>query len=93
MRSGWPHVDEPQESGAHGVGRVLIAVYAVFAVAATARAAVQISSKFDEAPVAYSLSAVAALVYVVATSRWRGRVGWRTGLPSSPARPSWSGCS
>ncbi len=54
-------------SGAHGIGRLLVAVYAVFAVAATSRAAVQIASKFDEAPLAYALSALAALVYVVAT--------------------------
>jgi hypothetical protein len=60
-------MDEPQPSGAHGVGRVLVAVYAVFAVAATSRAAVQIFTKFDEAPVAYLLSAFAAVVYVVAT--------------------------
>jgi len=50
-----------------GPGRLLIAVYAVFALAATARAAFQISEKFDEAPVAYLLSALAAAVYVVAT--------------------------
>jgi len=72
MPSGWPAVGEPRAaeppaSGAHGVGRVLVAVYAVFAVAATARAAVQITSRFDEAPVAYTLSAFAAIVYVVAT--------------------------
>jgi len=46
---------------------VLVAVYAVFAVAATSRAAVQIATKFDEAPVAYLLSALAAIVYIVAT--------------------------
>lgn len=57
----------PPASGAHGVARVLVAVYAVFAVAAVARAAVQISSRFAEAPVAYALSAFAAAVYVVAT--------------------------
>lgn len=44
-----------------------MAVYGVFALAATARAAFQITTKFDEAPLAYALSAVAALVYVVAT--------------------------
>jgi cytochrome bd-type quinol oxidase subunit 2 len=42
-------------------------VYAIFAVAATARSAVQIATRFDEAPVAYSLSALAAVIYVVAT--------------------------
>ncbi|TDC52436.1 hypothetical protein E1212_08960 [Jiangella ureilytica] len=50
-----------------GPGRLLIAVYAVFALSATARAAVQIATRFDEAPLAYLLSAFAALVYVVAT--------------------------
>ncbi|KNC19018.1 membrane protein [Arthrobacter sp. RIT-PI-e] len=44
-----------------------MAVYGVFALAATARAAFQITTKFSEAPVAYLLSAVAAVVYVVAT--------------------------
>ena len=50
-----------------GPGRLLVAVYAVFAVAAGARAAVQLATRFGEAPVAYLLSAVAAAVYVVAT--------------------------
>jgi cytochrome bd-type quinol oxidase subunit 2 len=50
-----------------GPGRLLIAVYGVFAVAATARAGFQIATKFSEAPVAYLLSAVAAVVYVAAT--------------------------
>jgi hypothetical protein len=50
-----------------GAGRVLVAVYAIFALAATARASVQLLTKFDEAPVAYLLSAVAALIYIVAT--------------------------
>ena len=50
-----------------GVGRVLIAVYAVFAVSSSARALYQLLRKFDEAPLAYSLSAVAALIYILAT--------------------------
>jgi hypothetical protein len=50
-----------------GPGRVLIAVYGVFALAASARAGVQIATKFHEAPVAYLLSAFAAAVYIVAT--------------------------
>jgi hypothetical protein len=48
--------------------RVLVAVYGTFALAAGARAAVQIATKFSEAPVAYLLSAFAAVVYVVATA-------------------------
>jgi hypothetical protein len=50
-----------------GVGRLLIAVYGVLALAATGRSFVQIVAKFDEAPLAYSLSALAAVVYIVAT--------------------------
>ena len=50
-----------------GPGRLLIAVYAVFAISASARAGYQILTKFSEAPLAYLLSAFAALVYVVAT--------------------------
>ena len=50
-----------------GPGRLLVAVYALFALAASARAAVQIATKFHEAPVAYLLSAFAGLVYILAT--------------------------
>jgi hypothetical protein len=50
-----------------GPGRVLVALYAVFALAAGARAAVQIATKFDQAPVAYLLSALAAVIYLIAT--------------------------
>lgn len=52
---------------ASGPGRLLVAVYGVFAIAATSRAGLQLATRFDDAPVAYLLSAVAALVYVVAT--------------------------
>lgn len=51
----------------HGPGRILIAVYGVFALAATARAGVQIATKFTDAPIAYLLSAVAAIIYCAAT--------------------------
>ncbi|MFS0716063.1 hypothetical protein ABC337_01945 [Arthrobacter sp. 1P04PC] len=50
-----------------GPGRLLIAVYAIFALSATARAGYQILTKFSEAPLAYLLSAFAAVVYIVAT--------------------------
>ena len=46
---------------------MLVAVYGLFALAATARSAVQIATKFHEAPLAYLLSAFAAVVYIVAT--------------------------
>jgi hypothetical protein len=50
-----------------GIGRLLIVVYAVFALAATARAVFQIATKFEQAPLAYSLSLLSALVYILAT--------------------------
>lgn len=50
-----------------GPGRLLTAVYAVFAVAASARAGLQLATRYEQAPVAYLLSALAAGVYVVAT--------------------------
>jgi len=71
-------------SRAVGVGRVLIAVYAILALAATARSVYQIATKFEVAPVAYLLSALAGVVYIVATialigrgSTWY-RVAWVT---------------
>lgn len=60
-------LDRVNERKHAGIGRVLIAVYAVLAMAATGRSFVQIVQRFDEAPLAYSLSAVAAVVYIVAT--------------------------
>ncbi len=71
-------------SRAVGAGRVLIAVYAILALAATARSAYQIATKYSDAPVAYTLSAVAGVVYIVATvallqrsGTWY-RVAWAT---------------
>ncbi|WP_216210879.1 hypothetical protein [Amycolatopsis aidingensis] len=67
---------------ASGPGRVLVAVYAIFAVAATSRAAVQIATRFEEAPLAYLLSAFAAVVYLLATLALArsGRAWWRIAL-------------
>lgn len=64
-----------------GPGRLVVAIYAVLAIAATARSTVQILRDLDEAPLAYLLSALAAAVYVLATlalargGRWRP-VAW-----------------
>jgi len=55
-----------RSSLATGIGRVLIAVYGVLALAATGRSVVQIIEKFSFAPFAYTLSAVVAVVYIVA---------------------------
>jgi hypothetical protein len=51
----------------HGPGRILVTVYGIFALSAGARSAVQIATKFHDAPLAYLLSGFAAVVYVVAT--------------------------
>ncbi|CCQ13895.1 putative uncharacterized protein [Rhodococcus sp. AW25M09] len=59
--------DNLQQATRTGFGRFLIAVYAVFAVAATSRSIVQLTTRFDDAPMAYILSAFAAVVYIVAT--------------------------
>lgn len=62
-----------------GLGKVLIAVYIVLALAATFRSVYQIIRKFDEAPLAYSLSAVAGIVYIVAAvALIKHRGAWRT---------------
>jgi hypothetical protein len=50
-----------------GLGRLLLFVYGVFALSASARALVQIVTKFSEAPLAYLLSGLAGLVYIAAT--------------------------
>jgi hypothetical protein len=55
------------DSSRSGPGRLLVAVYALFALAASARAGVQIATKFHDAPVAYVLSAFAGVVYILAT--------------------------
>lgn len=44
-----------------------MAVYALLALAATGRSILQISEYFDRAPLSYVLSALAALIYIVAT--------------------------
>ncbi len=61
-----------------GLGRVLITVYLILALAATMRAVFQIIAKFEEAPLAYSLSLVSGIVYIVATiALIRRRGAWR----------------
>jgi len=64
-----PDAAEPEQpqSTRTGPGRLLVAVYGLFALSATARAVVQIATKFHHAPVAYLLSAFAGAVYIVAT--------------------------
>ena len=66
----------PRVNSQLGVGRLLIAVYGVFAISASARASFQLITKFEDAPLAYSLSALSAVVYVLATITM-AKDGWR----------------
>jgi len=65
-----------------GWGRALVFVYGVFAVAATGRSLVQLGTDAGRAPLAYSLSLFAAVVYLVATSclLTGGRRAWRVAV-------------
>ena len=61
-----------------GVGRLLISLYGILATAATVRAVYQLLRKFQDAPLAYSLSAISAVVYIVATvALAKGGQAWR----------------
>lgn len=67
---------------ASGPGRLIIALYAVFVIGSLSRAAFQIATRFDEAPLAYTLSAVAGVIYVVAavSLALRGERAWWVSL-------------
>ena len=71
-----------EEAPPTGPRRVLVALYAIFALAATARAVVQIATVFDTAPLAYLLSLLSGLVYLAAmtgllsTRRWSRPLAW-----------------
>jgi len=66
-----------------GIGRVLVVVYAILALGATGRSVVQIIERFHHAPLAFTLSGLSALVYILATlalvfsaSRVWYRIAW-----------------
>ncbi len=74
------------ESRKLGSGRILIAAYAVLALAATGRASFELLTKFEQAPIPYVLSTISALVYILATfalarsgATWR-KIAWSTVL-------------
>ena len=54
--------DHPPRSGAH---QVLLAVYALFTLAAGARSIVQLATDAERAPFAYALSLAAAVTYAL----------------------------
>ena len=88
-----------------GPHTLLLTVYAIFTLAAGARSGVQVARDFDAAPVAYSLSVVAAITYALGWVAIRraadGRLGFAAGMlwlelagvlgvgTLSLARPNW----
>lgn len=85
-RRGERHLGRDGSKGSRGFRAVLILVYGIFALSATARSLVQCLRDFDSAPVAYSLSFVAALTYAVIfvllwrVSTARRILAWAIGL-------------
>ncbi|WP_372594600.1 hypothetical protein [Actinotalea sp.] len=68
----------PPRPTSAGPGRALVAVYGVLALAASARSGVQILTDWAAAPLAYALSGLSAVVYVLATvALARGAGRWR----------------
>lgn len=66
-------------SPATGFGRLLVFFYGIFTLSAGVRAYYQITHRFAEAPLSISLSALSALIYLVATiamSR-KGQNAWK----------------
>lgn len=55
------------ERAGHGPWVLVVAAYGVLALAATGRSILQIVEYFERAPLAYVLSAVAAVLYLLAT--------------------------
>lgn len=50
-----------------GPGKLLVTLYGIFTVGAASRSIVQLTTRFHEAPLAYLLSAAAAVVYAFIT--------------------------
>ncbi|MDO4898258.1 MAG: hypothetical protein Q3965_03020 [Rothia sp. (in: high G+C Gram-positive bacteria)] len=73
---------ENKDKKTSGFGRLLVVIYAVFTLSAGARSLYQVIRKFDEAPLSISLSALAAIIYLVATIALakKGEDAWKLSL-------------
>lgn len=66
-------------SSGRGFGRVIVLIYAILAISATARGTWQLLDHGAQAPLAYSLSLFAGVIYLVATiALAKGTGKWRT---------------
>ncbi|MBA2955526.1 hypothetical protein GON03_14415 [Nocardioides sp. MAH-18] len=72
-------MSEVSRSGPH---KALLAFYALFTLAAGARALVQLVTQYDEAPVAYWLSLAAAVTYALGWYAIREASAGNTGFAS-----------
>ena len=72
-------MSETSRSGPH---KALLAFYALFTLAAGARALVQLVTQYDEAPVAYWLSLAAAVTYALGWYAIREASAGNTGFAS-----------
>lgn len=74
--------DKPATGRTKGVGRIIVMLYAILALAAAWRSGFQILTKFDVAPVAFTLSAVSAVVYIIATFALAipGKTAWKVAI-------------
>ncbi len=73
--------DNSAHSLRSGPGLMIVVVYGVLALAATGRSILQITEYFERAPLSYLLSALAAVVYILATyalARNHRRLAWIT---------------
>jgi hypothetical protein len=75
-------MSSPERRSVQGPGRLIAAVYTLFALSAGARAVFQIATKFSHAPLAYILSAVAAVIYLLAAIcfTFPSAGSWRTAV-------------
>ncbi|HET7387306.1 MAG TPA: hypothetical protein VFJ19_11660 [Nocardioidaceae bacterium] len=75
-------MDERPAASHSGPHKVLLAFYALFVLAAGARSAFQLATELGRAPLAYSLSAVAACTYAAGWVAIRRASVGRTGFAS-----------
>ncbi|GAB3114789.1 hypothetical protein GCM10027160_21210 [Streptomyces calidiresistens] len=80
--TGVPPAGDERRRLRSGPGMLLLTLYVIFTIGAGSRSIYQLATRFEEAPLAYLLSAAAALVYafITATLVWGGETARRLGL-------------